>query len=101
MVPLGMGTRLSRSDSGHSIVMWVCFGVGAEELEGEQMGLDGVGDRKGRRGGHTMTSPPSYAAMSQSSIASPQLQRQCEVVRVEAGEACRASGGGGWNSSTV
>ena len=35
--------------------MQVCFGVGAEESEGEQMGLDGVGDGKGRRGGHAMT----------------------------------------------
>ncbi len=35
--------------------MQVCFGVGVEELEGEWMGSDGVGDGKGRRGGHTMT----------------------------------------------
>ena len=38
-----------------SRLQWVCFGVGMEELEGEQMGLDGVGDGKGKRGGHTMT----------------------------------------------
>ncbi len=35
--------------------MWVCFGVDAEESEGKWMGLDGVRDRKGKRGGHTMT----------------------------------------------
>ncbi len=39
----------------YSIVAQVCFGVGAEELEGKQMGSDGVGDRKGRRRGRTMT----------------------------------------------
>src|SRR5260370_5458233 len=33
----------------------VCFRVGTEELEGEQMGSDGVRDGKGRRRGHTMT----------------------------------------------
>jgi len=33
----------------------VCFRVGTEESEGEQTGLDGVGDGKGRRRGHTMT----------------------------------------------
>ena len=38
-----------------SRLQWVCFGVGMEELEGEQMGLDGVGDGKGRRRGCTMT----------------------------------------------
>ena len=26
-------------------------------------------DEKGKKGGHTMTSPPSYAAMSQSGVA--------------------------------
>ena len=35
--------------------MQVCFGVGAEELEGGQMESDGVGDGKGRKRGHTMT----------------------------------------------
>ncbi len=35
--------------------MWVCFGVGAEESEGKQMGSDGVTDGKGRRGGCTIT----------------------------------------------
>ena len=58
-----------------------------EELEGKQMGLDGVRDGKGRRRGHMMTSPPSYAAMSWSSVASPQQQRWCKVVGVEVEEA--------------
>ncbi len=35
--------------------MQVCFGVGMEELEGEQTGSDGVRDRKGRKRGCTMT----------------------------------------------
>ncbi len=81
--------------------MQVCFGVDAEESEGKQMGSDGVGDGKGKRGGHTMTSPPSYAAMSQSGIAFPQQQRQCEVVGVEVGEVHRASGCWRWNSFTT
>ena len=38
-----------------SHLQWVCFRVDTEELEGKQMGLDGVGDGKGKRGGHTMT----------------------------------------------
>ncbi len=46
-----------------------------EEVECEWTGLDGVRgvwkDEKGKRGGCTMTSPPSYATMSQSSVASP------------------------------
>jgi len=58
-----------------------------EESEGEQTGLDGVRDRKGRRRGCTMTSPPSYATMSWSGVASPQQWRQCEVVGVEVEEA--------------
>src|SRR5258708_21168226 len=48
-----------------------------------------------------MTSPPSYATMSQSSIASPQCQRQHDVVRVGAGEEGGASGCWRWNSSTA
>src|SRR5258708_1892997 len=83
----------------YSIVAWVCFGVGVEELEGKQTGSDGVRDGKGRRRGHTMTSPPSYAATSWSGVASPQQQRQHEVVGVEVEEVCRASGCWRWNSS--
>ena len=69
--PLAWEPDPSRSDSGYSIVAWVCFGVGMEESEGEWMGSDRVGDGKGRKRGHTMTSPLSYATMSQSGIASP------------------------------
>jgi len=43
------------------------------ELDGgwKGRGKEEEGKRKGRgkRGGHTMTSPPSYAAMSQSGVA--------------------------------
>src|SRR5258708_8525397 len=81
--------------------MWVCFRVDTEELEGKWMGLDGVGDGKGKRGGHTMTSPPSYATMSWSSVASAQWQRWCEVVRVEVGEVHGASGCWRWSSLTM
>src|SRR5258707_2610469 len=56
--PLAWEPDLSRSDSGCSVVAQVCFRVGAEESEGEQMGSDGVRDRKGKKRGHTMTSPP-------------------------------------------
>ncbi len=80
--------------------MWVCFGVDAEELEDKQMGSDGVGDGNGKRGGHTMTSP-SYAATSQSGVASPQQQRWHKVVRVGVGEVCGASGCWRWNSLTM
>ena len=55
---------------------------------------EGVGGGQGwaekGKGGCTMTSPPSYAAMSQSGIASPWRQRWQEVVGVEAEEVCRA-----------
>src|SRR5258707_7209878 len=81
--------------------MQVYFGVDMEELEGEQMGSDGVGDGKGKRGGHTMTSPPSYAATSWSGVASPRQWRWCMVVGVEVGEVCGASGCWRWNSSTT
>src|SRR5258708_22631804 len=63
--------------------------------------MEEEGDGKGRRRGHTMTSPPSYAAMSWSSIASPQRQGQHKVVRVEVEEVHRASGCWRWNSSTT
>src|SRR5258708_39217005 len=52
-------------------------------------------------GGCTMTSPPSYAAMSQSSIASPQCWRRCKVVGGGTGEEGGASGGWRGNSSTA
>src|SRR5258708_39555682 len=53
------------------------------------------------KGGHTMTSPPSYAAMSQSSIALLRCRGQHEVVRVEAEVECGELGGQRWNSSTT
>ncbi len=34
-----------------------------------EMGWGTDKDEKGKKGGHTMTSPPSYAAMSQSGVA--------------------------------
>src|SRR5258708_29056392 len=58
--------------------------------------VDGVGGGQGwvekGKGGHTMTSPPSYATMSQSGIASPQHWRWCKVVGVEAEEGHGALG---------
>src|SRR5258708_12616979 len=70
-----------------------CGGVGGQ--------ADGVGYGKGRRGGHTMTLPPSYATTSWSSVASPQWWRGCKVVRGEVGEGHGASGSWRWNSSTM
>src|SRR5258707_2627517 len=64
-------------------------GRGRAEAEGSGGGRRWV--EKGK-GGHTMTSPPSYAAMSQSGIASPQCQRWQEVVGVEVEEVHGASG---------
>src|SRR5258707_6806150 len=65
------------------------------------MELEVEGDRKGRRRGCTMTSPPSYATTSWSGIASPQQWGQCEVVGVEVEEVHGASGCWRWNSSTT
>src|SRR5258705_936868 len=81
--------------------MQVCFRVGAEESEGKWMGSDGVGDGKGKRGGHTMTSPPSYVATSWSGVASPRQWRWCKVVGAEGGEGGGASGCWRANSSTT
>src|SRR5258705_123571 len=58
-------------------------------------------DGKGKKGGCTMTSPPSYAAISWSGIAPLQCQGWCKVVRVEAEEGCGESRCWGWNSSTT
>jgi len=48
-------------------------GWGQRELEGDRDGAGhrqkGERDEKGKKGGHTMTSPPSYAATSWSSVA--------------------------------
>src|SRR5260370_29710325 len=63
--------------------------------------MEEKGDGKGRRRGHTMTSPPSYATTSQSGIASPQQWGWHEVVRVEVEEVHRASGCWRWNSLTT
>src|SRR5258705_13469982 len=56
-------------------------------------------DKKGKKGGHTMTSPPSYAAMSQSGIALLRCQGWHKAVRVEGEEECGESGCRRWNSS--
>src|SRR5260221_7637619 len=68
---------------------------------GEGQGTKEERDGKGRKGGHTMTSPPSYATMSWSSVASPQHWGQHKVVRMEVGEVCGASGCWKWNSLTT
>ncbi len=52
---------------------------------GEGQGMKEERDEKGMKGGHTMTSPPSYVTTSWSSIASPQHWGWHEVVRVEVG----------------
>src|SRR5258708_7833554 len=70
------------------------------------MGRGGKGekekrDEKGRRRSHTMTSPPSYATTSWSSVASPQCQGQHEVVGVEVGGVHGVSGCWRWNFSTT
>ncbi len=62
-----------------------------EQKEGAREGR-GKETKEGRRRGHTMTSPPSYATTSRSSVASPQHWGQCEVVRVEVGGVHRALG---------
>src|SRR5258708_4504238 len=66
---------------------------------------DGIGGSQGwvekGKGGHTMTSPPSYAAMSWSSVASPRHQRQCKVVGVEVEEVHGALGCWRGKSSTA
>src|SRR5258707_928250 len=48
-----------------------------------------------------MKTPPPYATMSRSGIASPRCQRRHDVVRVGAGEECGALGCWRWNSSTA
>src|SRR5258708_14294377 len=58
-------------------------------------------DKKGKEGGHTMTSPPSYATMSWSSVALLRCRGQHEVVGVEGEEGCGESGCWRWNSSTT
>src|SRR5258705_11908296 len=58
-------------------------------------------DEKGKKGGHTMTSPPSYATTSQSSIALLQCRGQRKAVRVEGEEEHGESGCRRGNSSTT
>src|SRR6266436_9820009 len=50
---------------------------------------------------HTLTSPPSYAAMSWSGVAPLQCQRWCDAVGVGAAEEHGALGCWRWNSSTT
>src|SRR5258707_3763370 len=66
-----------------------------------EMGWGTDKDEKGKKGGHTMTSPPSYAATSRSSIALLQCRGWCEVVRVEGEEECGESGCRRRNSLTI
>src|SRR5260221_13880237 len=73
-------------------------------LEGDRDGAaqtKGERDEKGKKGGCTMTSPPSYAATSWSSIALLRCQGQCKVVRGEGEEEHGESGCQRWNSSTT
>src|SRR5260221_6615293 len=66
-----------------------------------EMGWGTDKDKKGKKGGHTMTSPPSYAAMSWSSIALLRCRGQHKAVGVEGEEECGESGCRRWNSSTT
>src|SRR5258708_4376424 len=71
------------------------------ELEGDR---DGAGHRQRqerKEGGRTMTSPPSYAATSQSGIALLRCRGQRKVVRVEGEEERGELGCRRWNSSTT
>src|SRR5258707_6848956 len=66
-----------------------------------EMGQGTDKDGKGKKGGCTMTSPPSYAAMSRSSVALLRCQGWCKVVVVEGEEERGKSGCQRWNSSTT
>ena len=66
-----------------------------------EMGWGTDKDEKGKKGGRTMTSPPSYATMSRSSIALLQCRGQRKAVRVEGEEEHGESGCRRWNSSTT
>src|SRR6266436_2812243 len=66
-----------------------------------EMGQGTDKDEKGMKGGHTMTSPPSYAAMSWSGIALLQCRGWHKVVGVEGEEEHGESGCQRWNSSTT
>src|SRR5258707_8056520 len=66
-----------------------------------EMGQGTDKDEKGKKGGCTMTSPPSYAAMSWSSVALLRCQGWHKVVRVEGEEEHGESGCWRWNSSTT
>src|SRR6266436_4110833 len=66
-----------------------------------EMGRGTDKDEKGKKGGCTMTSPPSYATTSRSSIALLRCRGWCEVVRVEGEEERGESGCRRWNSSTT
>src|SRR5258708_8570303 len=66
-----------------------------------EMGQGTDKDEKGKKGGRTMTSPPSYATTSQSGVALLRCQGWHEAVRVEGEEECGESGCQRWNSSTT
>src|SRR5258705_80919 len=67
-------------------MVWSWSGLEVDGVRG------GQGWAEKGKGGCTMTSPPSYATMSWSGIASPQCQGWCKVVRVEVEEGCGALG---------
>src|SRR5258708_13474161 len=73
---------------------------GGWSQKGTEMGRGTEKDGKGKKGGHTMTSPPSYATMSRSGVALLRCQGQCKAVRVEGEEEHGESGGQRGNSST-
>src|SRR5260221_519899 len=66
-----------------------------------EMGQGTDKDKKGKKGGHTMTSPPSYATMSRSGVALLRCRGRHEAVGVEGEEEHGESGCRRWNSSTT
>src|SRR5258708_8748946 len=66
-----------------------------------EMGWGTDKDEKGKKGGCTMTSPPSYATMSQSGVALLQCRGWYEAVRGEGEEEHGESGCQRGNSSTT
>src|SRR5258706_12662206 len=66
-----------------------------------EMGWGTDKDGKGKKGGRTMTSPPSYATMSRSSVALLQCRGWHEAVGVEGEEECGEPGCRRGNSSTA
>src|SRR5260370_37345701 len=66
-----------------------------------EMGWGTDKDKKGKKGGCTMTSPPSYAATSQSGIALLRCQGWCTAAGVWCAEDHGERGSWGWTSAAT